>query len=137
MNDGQTHNIPSLRFQPPPNEQLRFALWVDGGGFHQYRSVGSAKGAYYHKAWRGGEARILELIDGEWYTLYHIPANTSRDKLPWIQQVEANRYYGSYRVSKAVPMTREQYAEFRVAVERERVARHHITMPRPFQPLSK
>lgn len=129
-----------LRFEPPKDELFRYALWIDGGFFRQYKHLGAAKTAYASKSWyrRNREARILELIDGEWYTLYRVAADRSEnDPLPWQKKVEINRYssWGPITTVRATPMTRDEYAAFRVAVERERVARRHqinVTMPNVF-----
>lgn len=88
-------------------------------------------------------AAILENIDGTWYVLYEIPEGTTRDNLPWMD--DAYRSYGrinraddwfrnhAYYQKKvadgeitifryAFPMTTDEYVNWRLAVERERVS---------------
>lgn len=130
----------TLHFVPPKDKTLRFALSTaqvytseslsevlnSRPTFRQYVTLGAAKLAYHHRygGSRGGinaEARILELIDGEWYTLFVIRPHTPYEKLPWVTKV--HDYYSSRTYPRAKGMSREAYAEFRLAVERESIAR--------------
>lgn len=127
----------ALKFVPPPNQALRFAVYRapattgvglsslleslhDKGTFVQYATLGSAKSAYYRRfggSRAAAEIKILELIDGDWYVLHTVPPRTTRKNLPWMKP----SYY-SYEGVKARPMTRDEYAAFRLSVERERIA---------------
>lgn len=99
------------------------------GFFKTYDNVGSAKVAFRHQnhmSWRQKPqyaGKILEMIDGEWFVLYDIPKNS--DRLPWEKEVESYSYDRGYgRTEKnwrSVPMTRDEYGEFRARVERERL----------------
>lgn len=86
---------------------------------------------------------LLELVDGEYYTLYSIDAGMRWQDLPWVDEYfysynswtkltdyyRESDYYGpklkngsvktSYRVSS---MTTDEYVNWRLAVERERVS---------------
>lgn len=121
----------SLRFVPP-KQVARYALFIDHGNgngfFKTYNDVGHAKSAYRFRNWSGrNAAKILEMVDGEWYTLFDIPAGTDRSNLPWVKEVTRHDWYTNRDQTrkKAVPMTREEYAEWRVKVERERWEAEH------------
>lgn len=114
----------TLKFNPP-KQVARYALWLSNASakytFRTYNTLGDAKNAYHFRGYRQ-DAKILENVDGQWYVLHDIPAGTPRNELPWYKEVQGG-YYSNYRTSKkAVPMTREEYAEWRLAVERERIA---------------
>ena len=94
-------------------------------------------------------AFILQNVDGEWFVLYEIKPGLTEQELPWYKEYikpvgstwdrngwlytdkERNSEYyqkalaeGSYKLyKKATPMTREEYAEWRVSVDRERFGR--------------
>jgi hypothetical protein len=95
-------------------------------------------------------AAILENVEGTWYVLYEIPEGTVRDDLPWM--ADAYRFYGriervteffrnnAYYQKKveageitifrhAFPMSTDEYVQWRIAVERERVS----IFPHPFR----
>ncbi len=113
----------SLKFDPP-KQVARYALFVDhrnGRGFFKtYNNLGSAKIAHTARNYRTTyDAKILENVDGSWYVLHDVRAGTSYNDLPWVKEVSSWRFT-PYK--KAVPMTREEYADWRVAVERERIA---------------
>lgn len=114
----------SLRFTPP-KVMGKYALFVDSSYrpfFKVYNELGSAKLAararalpYYTS--RGpirNNAKILEMIDGEWWVLYDIKAGDA--DLPWIG--EYTTHFGNKRYG-ARPLTREDYAEFRAKVALE------------------
>lgn len=115
----------TLRFNPPLTV-LRYALYIkyQGGSeiFKPYRNLGSVKNSYH---WSGHhdveDARILENIDGEWYTLYKI--DPKADHLPWEKEVDVYRYdrWSNNKEWRPVPMTREEYGNWRAEVERERL----------------
>lgn len=112
----------TLRFEPPPGETMRWALYVNhdgdryfsGSAFRTYRRLGDAKTAY-HSVYGSKGAKILENVNGRWYTLYDVAPGTKPDDLPWYRKVHT--YYGER--NRPVPMTRDEYADFRLAVERE------------------
>lgn len=89
------------------------------------------------------EAFILENVDGIWYTLYHINQGLTETELPWYKQFivgqwtnheysdyyKTNDYYqkrleaGEYKlIMKPVPMTRDEYVDWRLAVQKEQLA---------------
>jgi len=118
----------TLRFDPP-RQVAKYALFVDHGNgrgfFKPYDDLGSAKNAHrWHNYNNRNNAKILENVDGNWYTLHEVKAGTSQNDLPWYKEVDRYPWYSSRseKIRKAVPMTREEYAEWRVAVERERIA---------------
>lgn len=117
----------SLRFIPP-RAVGRYAVFVDWGNengfFKVYNNLGAAKGAARHHTrynWDNvvkNAAKILEMVDGEWYVLYDIPKDTK--DLPWYKEVYNYHYLrGETRTMKAQPLTADEYAEFRVTVTRE------------------
>lgn len=113
----------TLKFTPP-KATGRYALFVDYGNdrglFKTFDELGSAKLSWRHHA-SYDAAKILELVEGEWFTLFDIPAKTEYANLPWVKDVNQS-WRAHYRTTKrAVPMTRDEYAEWRLAVERERV----------------
>lgn len=129
----------TLRFVPPKDEVLPRYASYGAGQMKTHTELGSAKQSLSHRCgswgehpWRA-EGFILELVDGEWFVLFHVPEGTKTDDLPWKADVWRDRRYNyslrteptyrpqeytKSRVSRA--MTREQYAEWRVAVELER-----------------
>jgi hypothetical protein len=124
----------SLKFDPPARigqYAVYYGPEFEGGqgDFRIYRDLGAAKCSWHHvaKGWSKGsrrEAKILENVEGEWYVLYDVPKGTDAEDLPWYKTV-SNYSYGRWddtRIRKAAkPMTREEYAEWRVKVERERI----------------
>jgi hypothetical protein len=110
-----------------------------------HHAIGDAKNSVRNRAWqyRGGEpafkeSYILEMVEGEWFVLYYIPDGTTESTLPWKTEVTYASYrrnpdYVSYtetpnestfvRDEKTVmvtrPMTADEYADWRVAVDRE------------------
>lgn len=116
-----------LKFTPPKNV-ARYAYAVEyeksQTRFDTYNDLGSAKNALQHKlSYRGNDfkgAYLLENVDGDWWVLYTITRDTVR--MPWHKEVEQGSWRNSYKVWKAVPMTRDEYAEWRLQVERERTS---------------
>lgn len=114
----------SLKFNPPKTAG-RYALFVDYGNergfFKTYDKVGHAKSAHTHHNYGvQNDAKILENVQGEWFTLYDIPKGTNRNDLPWKKKRDSWYHRNSeYKVAKS--MTRDEYAEWRLAVERERI----------------
>lgn len=117
----------TLKFNPPKHV-AKYALFVDYGNergkFFTYDQLGSAKNASYHKGYNS-DMKILENVDGDWYVLFEFNAGDTHR--PWEKEVTPS-YYSSYRNTRwtAVPMTRDEYAEWRIQVERERVASERI-----------
>ena len=117
----------SLKFTPP-KQVAKYALFVDKGDgrghFKVYNDLGYAKSSYHH--WGKRAAKILENVDGEWYVLFDIPKGTEYKNLPWVKETESRYYYSrGQKTPRAVPMTREEYAEWRIKVEYEKLG---ITM---------
>lgn len=114
----------SLKFNPP-KQVARYALFIDHGNgkgfFKTYNELGSAKMALGHRNYgMRNDAKILENVEGQWYVLFDIKKGTDRDNLPWKKARTSWRWRNSEsKVSK--PMTRDEYAEWRLKVERERV----------------
>lgn len=151
----------TLKFIPPKVEVVlpRYASWTKTG-MRTHTSIGAAKQSlanrasyrkekenldentpYYNRyetVYR--ESFILELVDGEWYTRFHIKDGTKEDDLPWKKEFlqkyqygyknkvpfrneKADSWYlenGYKRVKLATPETKEEYAAWRVAVELEK-----------------
>jgi hypothetical protein len=113
----------SLRFDPP-KQVARYALFVDHGNgkgfFKTYNELGFAKMALgHHNYGMSHDAKILENVEGQWYVLFDIKKGTERTALPWYKEM-TGWYSRGRKVAK--PMTRDEYAEWRLAVERERIA---------------
>jgi hypothetical protein len=113
--------------------------------------LGDAKLSIYNRAvnYSSGEYResyILELVDGVWYVLYEVPAGTLHEDLPWLydhvtirfeeinftaEELAARRPWDT-RTTKRVtvrdvsrksrPMTKDEYANWRVRVAIEAMA---------------
>lgn len=139
----------ALRFTPPKNENLPRYASYGAGQMKTHREIGPAKQSllhrtsyidnsdetvpYYRRPRLSHEGFILENVDGEWYTLYHVEEGTSLEDLPWKRERWVHRSYGwtrfeeptykpeDYRYEKAsYSMSRDQYAEWRLAVELEK-----------------
>lgn len=88
-------------------------------------------------------AFILENVNGRWYTLYEIPAGIEETDLPWYKEYlrgpygdvlyteyyKTSEYYqnqiaSGYRsiVKKVTPMSRDEYVEWRLAIQREELS---------------
>jgi len=116
----------TLKFTPPKDLTRRYAIYIPRRNrFIQYLTLGNAKTGFYAHGWGSGSdactygpGKILELVDGEWYTLFDIPTSVVRDKLPWRKDVKTYSWHKS-STNRAVQMTREEYADWRLAVFRE------------------
>lgn len=110
----------TLKFNPP-KEVAKYAVFIEHhngrGTFKSYDQVASAKNAVNYKSYYK-HAKILENVGGEWYVLYDI--DPKADHKPWQKEV-MSRGWGSYKLWRGVPMTREEYGEWRAKVERERI----------------
>ena len=147
---------PSVDMQMPHPRTPKYASYVASPYSHTmntHSSIGSVKLSIYNRAGSYGtdgyyESFLLELVDGEWYVLYHVEKGTKHDELPWMYPLEVVEYklrpmtqqeldarpsymrgpgYTTDKYDRRVttvrrnrPMTREEYAEWRVAVDRER-----------------
>lgn len=115
-----------LRFEPP-KQVARYALFIDHGNgrgfFKTYNDLGPLKNAYRRRNGRiaRDNAKILEMVQGEWYTLHEVVAGTEYGNLPWVKEVNAGGWYDTRLVRKSQPMTRDEYADWRIKVERERI----------------
>lgn len=115
----------TLKFIPPP-QAARYALSI-GGSFHIYNDIARAKIAWWnHGRWRTStSAYILENVEGSWFVLYEIPPNTTEP--PWYKDVSTYRSgYGWRDTKRARPMSREEYATWRVQVDRELLAERSL-----------
>lgn len=108
----------------PPKQVARYALFVDRGeSFEISNNLATIK-LKYHARGRRYNTKILENVDNEWYVLHDIQPNTDYKELPWVKTLESN-WYRSRTAYRAVPMTRDEYADWRVAVEREKWEAEH------------
>lgn len=118
----------SLKFNPPV-QVARYAIFIDHGNgrgyFKSFDELGYAKLSFYRKNNLDYEriaqydGKILENIGGDWYVLFDVKAGTTLDDLPWYKEVRNGGYWSSRTSKRARPMTREEYADFRVKVARE------------------
>lgn len=146
----------SLRFVPPQTEQEKLPRYASysAGIMKNHSSVGHAKNSLNHRMWTwdtptdGGKRQrvtkhsfILEMIDGQYFTLYEIKPGLTWEHLPWMKLgfrsawgnwTELTDYYlnSSYygpklekgeltKSYRAVPMTRDEYVDFRIKADRE------------------
>lgn len=140
----------TLKFVPPKEQKLPRYASYGGGVMKTHTEVGHAKQSLGHRStYRGDgepgqhyysrpvlwhEGFILELVDGEWFTLYHVEEGTNDEDLPWKKESWVDHRYGwsrqfvkpTYRPEDysrqvvSVPMSRDEYAAWRVAVELEK-----------------
>lgn len=118
----------TLRFVPP-KLLAKYAVFIDHGDgrghFKTYDTLGPAKAAYrmaefYGRSPSFHDGKILEMVEGEWFTLYDVPKGTERP--PW-EKDKGYGYYSRYRSGwHTTPMSRDEYGEWRASVERERLA---------------
>lgn len=119
----------TLRFVPPP-EVDKYGVYIEGRGLTIHGTIGGAKGrirnatggwsAKHNAEYRG--ALLLKNIDGDWFILYDVKKG---EQYPWIKEVKSYSWpnWGKSTTEKrAVPMTNEEYAEWRLKVEEERRA---------------
>jgi hypothetical protein len=87
-------------------------------------------------------AFLLESVNGEWFTLYEIKPGLTKNQLPWMKEFFYNgwrwelvseaekipyyneKYLGNpdtQRKFKPVPMSTEEYVQFRLAIQREQL----------------
>lgn len=126
----------------PPKTVGKYALYVKSNNtgndfFKVYNGLGSLKNAFYPHVfdWRDStryDAKVLEMVNGEWYVLYDIPEGTMKEDLPWMKKQYMTTRYGYTRyynekpgwvetaeVTRARPMSVEEYVQFRIAVHDE------------------
>lgn len=141
----------TLRFNPPKDKKLPRYASYGAGILKTHTEVAYAKLSlahrlehranddsvpYYSRPWKWHEGYILEMVDGAWYVLYHVEEGTDRDHLPWKKKAWRHRDYYSWgrRYDKptynpesyieeyvSVPMTKDEYADWRIKVELERL----------------
>lgn len=126
----------------PPKPIGQYALYVEGSygpaTFKIYSNLGDLKNAFYNRVgfvWRENttcaNAKVLEMVHGEWYVLFDVPKGTKKEDIPWMKTSYKKYQYGhwrevspteegAYKRIASRPMTREEYADFRVKVELER-----------------
>lgn len=142
-----------LKFVPPKEDEKKVPRYASygKGQMKLHSSVGHAKQslanrvtylddsdkglAYYNRKRLWHECFILELVDGEWFTLYHVEEGTEPNNLPWMKQYwtvlrwngskywEKPTYYPDEEIRtdyESRPMTKDEYADWRVRVELER-----------------
>lgn len=130
----------TLRFNPP-KPIGRYALYIERScgdpHFKVFSSLGDLKNSFNHQVMEyTGKTRVnskvLENVDGDWYVLYDVPADTKNDELPWMKTSYRVHKYGywqtvstsddpnAYKMVKSAPMTKDEYADWRVRVELER-----------------
>lgn len=111
----------TLKFTPPGNT-ARFALSI-GSFFKIYNDVARAKIAWHSHRWSSEPAHILELVDGQWFVLYTVQPNTRAENLPWYAETYGYvRGVGWRTRNVAKPMSREDYASWRLQVNHELLA---------------
>lgn len=119
----------TLKFTPPSGSG-RYGV-AYGQHFQVYNDLAYAKIAWHHRRRRMHDFIIVERVGDAWYELYRVrPSVQVATELPWYGDVYS--IYGRSRRA-AKPMTREEYAEWRVAVELERLAEAGRLVPERFK----
>lgn len=137
----------TLKFIPPKEEAQSFPRYASygEGQLKTHRTLSGARNSLNNRVapygyWRNSEKTwkqgfILENIDGEWYTLYHVKDGSKFEDLPWVHKrwvhtqyrwkmytqptdSQAERYHVEYY---SRPMTTDEYVSWRLQVERERL----------------
>ena len=145
----------SLKFNPPKEEGKKLPRYASysAGIMKTHTGIGHAKSSLDNRMWswqREPENKrvtshsfILEIVDGEYFTLYEILPGLTRNQLPWVKEgftdtwgrwTELTDYYrqssyygpklesGQYTKSfRSVQMTTDEYVEWRLRVEHERL----------------
>jgi hypothetical protein len=145
---GETKTM--LRFVIPTEgreSSIRYASYVSGPyeSFVTHGTLHGAKNSFRNRAgmWRNGswtfrDGKILELVEGNWYTLYDVKDVTDSGHLPWHYPVETATYEKNpdYNPAEYIPgqqswirktevnyvarpMTRDEYANWLVRVHME------------------
>lgn len=141
----------SLKFVPPKEEEQSFPRYASygAGQLKTHGTLSGARNslsnriAPYGWSWKEDakwkQGFILENVGGEWYTLYHVKEGSTNNDLPWMKKywvhtkygwkynhnpAEHSRYHNAedYEVKYvSETMSKDEYAEWRVAVELERL----------------
>jgi hypothetical protein len=135
----------SLKFIPPKEEAQQFPRYASygAGQLKTHRTLSGARnslnnrtapyGWSWHDDAKWKQGFILENVDGEWYTLYHVEEGSTRNELPWMYKRWVHKQYhwkyyteptntNDYMVEYySRPMTTDEYVQWRLAVERERL----------------
>lgn len=133
----------TLKFTPPKEEAKSFPRYASygAGQLKVHGTLSGARNSLNNRTapgWRSEgkykQGFILENIEGEWFTLYHVEEGATFEQLPWVHKTWVHTRYGwksetepDYRpdeykiVNKARAMTTDEYVAWRLAVERERL----------------
>jgi len=141
----------TLKFIPPKEEAQSFPRYASygSGQLKTHGTLSGARNSLHNRtapygwSWKDDakwkQGFILENVEGEWYVLYHVEEGATRDSLPWMKKVWKHKQYGwkydhdpssnssfhkaeNYEVEYvATAMSKDEYAAWRVAVERERL----------------
>lgn len=113
----------TLRFILPPAQANvgRYSTYDTPSGLVIHGSLGAAKNALRGRSWDAGgvsarDSYILENVGGEWFILY---AAKKGQRFPWLREV--TDWFGSTGRLRARQMTNDEYANWRLQVERERM----------------
>lgn len=111
----------TLQFDPPI-QAGRYAL-AYGNTMRVFNDLARAKIAWWplvqhRNGYRPTESFILENVEGKWFKLYEIPAGSLTP--PWHRRPFPNDSPSfSWNRVKAIPMTKDEYAAWRIQVDRE------------------
>lgn len=136
-----------LKFIPPKEEAQSFPRYASygNGELKTHRTLSGARNSlnnriapygYSYKpeaTWKQGF--ILENVDGEWYTLYHVKEGSKFADLPWVHTRWVHKQYNWKSYTQPAesqadrysiehysrPMTTDEYVAWRLAVEHERL----------------
>lgn len=126
----------------PPKPVGQYALYIEReygpAVFKVYSDLGPLKNAFYNRVGYNYKenatrvnAKVLEMVHGEWYVLFDVPKGTKKEDIPWMRVRHVTHRYGYWKEVKegtegafkrinSRPMTREEYADWRIKVELER-----------------
>ncbi len=141
----------TLEFKPPAEKKIKLPRYASysQGVMKVHGRICDAKNSLNNRMWRyenrvrvASESFLLEMVEGKYYVLYHIPEGATKDNLPWVKEfvstrwsgrilfdsVKDNKFYldkiadGSYRlVKESTTMSTDEYVAWRIAVEHERL----------------
>jgi hypothetical protein len=130
----------TLKFNPP-KPIGRYALYIERSygdpHFKVFSSLGNLKNSFNYQVMSyssetRANSKILENINGDWYVLYDVPVGTKNDELPWMKtsyRVYKHGYWhtvstsddpNAHKMVNSAPMTKDEYADWRVRVELDR-----------------
>lgn len=158
-----------LKFTPPREEQKKLPRYASYsvGVMKVHSRIVDAKNSLNNRMWvresnPSGEVKyykrnlvtthsfILEMVNGEYFTLYEILPGLKKEQLPWMKEfaylgwswdeltpkLRASDYYGpkiangEYRTEfRSVAMSKDEYADWRVRVELERRGLVTVALP--------